>query len=52
MITRLLVGLVILTLSAIETIETGLRWLYCETVFSWVARWQLERLFPKKGGWL
>ena len=42
--------LLILVLILAEMIETGLRWLYCQTIFNWVTRWQLERMYPRSNG--
>lgn len=36
--------------AAIEGVETATRWLYCNTVFAWWIRWQLEREWRKRDG--
>lgn len=39
--------LLIFILEMLESLETAVRWLYCNTVFTWQTRRELNRLFDE-----
>ena len=39
--------LLVFILELSEALETAMRWIYCNTIFAWQTRRELERLFDE-----